>query len=394
MKNYKTIGIILFVLFLLIVLINLSSERQISWDKNFSTAEKSPYGLFVFNKESKTLFKNKIKSIEKSPYAFYEKKENLKPHNILIIESELDALSWKKILNQVSKGSDAMILAEEFPQELQDTLEIEHRDFNYGEESNIYLTDEKVPYDSLVIDKDQAHGIFSKINLDKTEILGEEFYETSEDFDVGSAANFIKVKFGKGHFYLHSEPLIVTNYHILKKQNQNYIQDVFSLLPDRETYWFHNAYREKSSSWFPFLDFILSKPSLRNAWYIFVFSVLLFIIFNAKRRQRIVPIIEPLKNKSVEFIRTIGNLYMQEGDFHDMMAKKSQYFLSRVRTELLIDTQNLDEEFEKKLQLKTGKSPEKINEAVVLIKKSLNPSAQVINEDLIKLNKALNEILK
>ena len=40
--------------------------------------------------------------------------------------------------------------------------------------------------------------------------------------------------------------------------------------------------------------------------------------------------------------------------------------------------------FEKKLQLKTGKSPEKINEAVILIKKSLNPSAQVINEDLIK----------
>jgi hypothetical protein len=37
----------------------------------------------------------------------------------------------------------------------------------------------------------------------------------------------------------------------------------------------------------------------------------------------------------------------------------------------LIDTQNLDEEFEKKLHLKTGKSPEKIKEAVVLIKKSL-----------------------
>ena len=85
---------------------------------------------------------------------------------------------------------------------------------------------------------------------------------------------------------------------------------------------------------------------------------------------------------------------MQEGDFQEKKKKKSQYFLSRVRTELLIDTQNLDEEFEKKLQLKTGKSPEKINEAVVLIKKSLNPSAQVINEDLIKLNKALNEILK
>ena len=77
-----------------------------------------------------------------------------------------------------------------------------------------------------------------------------------------------------------------------------------------------------------------------------------------------------------------------------MMAKKSQYFLSKVRTELLIDTQVLDEEFEKKLHLKTGKSPEMIKEAVVLIKKSLNPSSQVINEDLMTLNKVLNEILK
>lgn len=394
MKSYKTIGIILFAVFLFGLLINLSRERQVRWDKNFSTEEKSPYGLYVFSKEAQSLFKNKLKNIETSPYHFYAKNPNNKPHNILIIESDLDDFSWRKILEQVSKGSDAMVLAEEFPQVLQDSLEIEHRPFNYGETSNIYLTDNKVVLDSLVIDKDQAHGVFSKINLDKTEILGEEYYETSEDFAVSSAANFIKVKYGKGYFYLHSEPLIVTNYHLLKKENQNYIQDVFSFLPERETYWFHNAYRENSSSWFPILDFILSKPGLRNAWYIFVFSVLLFIIFNAKRKQRIIPIIEPLKNKSVEFIRTIGNLYMQEGDFHDMMAKKSQYFLSRVRTELLIDTQHLDEEFEKKLQLKTGKSPEKISEAVILIKKSLNPSAQVINDDLITLNKVLNEILK
>ena len=394
MKSYKTIGIILIVLLLLGLLINLSSEREVRWDKNFSTEEKSPYGLYVFSKEAPSLFKNKLKNVETSPYNFYDKNTKIKPHNILVVECELDDLSWKKILEQVSKGSDAMVFAEEFPQMLQNSLEIEHRPFNYGETSNIYLTDEKTAYDSLVVDKDQSHGIFSKINLDKTEILGEEYYETSEDFAVSSAANFIKVKFGKGHFYLHSEPLIITNYYILKKENQNYIQDVFSFLPERQTYWFHSAYGENSSSWFPLLDFILSRPGLRNAWYIFVFSILLFIIFNAKRKQRIVPIIEPLKNKSVEFIRTIGNLYMQEGDFHDMMAKKSQYFLSKIRTELLIDTQNLDEEFEKKLQLKTGKSPEIIKKAVILIKKSLNPSSQVIKDDLITLNKTLNEILK
>ena len=62
-----------------------------------------------FNKKNlKTLFsKNKIESIEKSP--FFEKKENLKPHNILIIESRLDALSWKKSSIRFPKVPDAMI---------------------------------------------------------------------------------------------------------------------------------------------------------------------------------------------------------------------------------------------------------------------------------------------
>lgn len=121
---------------------------------------------------------------------------------------------------------------------------------------------------------------------------------------------------------------------------------------------------------------------------------MLFVIFNAKRKQRIVPVIEPLKNKSVEFVKSIGNLYLQEGDFHDMMAKKAQFFLNKVRMDLLIDTQNLDGDFSHKLHLKTGKSLEEINEAVILIKKGQDPYASVMKEDLIRMNQLLDQILK
>ena len=76
---------------------------------------------------------------------------------------------------------------------------------------------------------------------------------------------------------------------------------------------------------------------------------LILLSFNAKRKQRIVPVEEPLRNTSLDFVKSIGNLYLQEGDFHDMMAKKAQYFLNKVRMDLLIDTQNLDEEFTKKI---------------------------------------------
>ncbi|HJY13991.1 MAG TPA: hypothetical protein VJ304_14455, partial [Flavobacterium sp.] len=142
-----------------------------------------------------------------------------------------------------------------------------------------------------------------------------------------------------------------------------------------------------------FMRFILGNPALKYAWWLLLGGLILFIFFNAKRKQRIVPVIEPLKNTSVDFVKSIGNLYLQEGDFHDMMAKKAQYFLNKVRLDLLIDTQNLDEEFAKKLQLKTGKNIEAINEAVSLIKKAQDPYSSVMKEDLVRMNKLLDDIL-
>ena len=62
--------------------------------------------------------------------------------------------------------------------------------------------------------------------------------------------------------------------------------------------------------------------------------------------------------------------------------------------DLLIDTQNLDEEFAKKLHLKTGKPMEMISEAIVLIKKAQDPYASVMKEDLARMNKVLDEIVK
>src|SRR5699024_17193 len=128
--------------------------------------------------------------------------------------------------------------------------------------------------------------------------------------------------------------------------------------------------------------------------WLFLGGLVLFVFFNAKRKQRIVPVIEPLKNTSVDFVKSIGNLYLQEGDFHDMMAKKARYFLNKVRLDLLTDTQNLDEDFIKKLHLKTGKPMEIISEAVLLIRKAQDPYAAVMKEDLIRMNTLLDDILR
>ena len=140
------------------------------------------------------------------------------------------------------------------------------------------------------------------------------------------------------------------------------------------------------------MSYWLSQPALKWAWYLALLGMLIFMIFNAKRRQRVVPIITPLPNTTLDFTKTIGNLYYQEGDHQNIVDKKIIYFLEKIRNEYLIDTTVLDDNFVKKLHQKTGKNLDDIEKVVRLInyqRKSYNLS---IEEDLIEINNAIEKI--
>ncbi|WP_042720052.1 hypothetical protein [Flavobacterium sp. B17] len=381
-KTFKIYAVIFIVVMIILALFEVNKTESTDWRKNFDINQKSPFGLFVFNKEINTLFKNKVKKIEQTPYDYYQVEK--KTHNILIIEEEIDKQSWNKILNEVSKGSDAMLIVSEMPKDISDSIGFYDSQISFEDENVLKLMDKTYQNDFIHLDKFPSGRGFTFIKKG-VEILGKTVEKNNSD-----QANFIKITFGKGNIYVHCEPLFITNYYLLKRGNVKYAQDVFSYLKDQETIWFVESDAKVSQF---FLRFILSHPALKYAWWVLLGGLVLFIFFNAKRKQRIVPIIEPLKNTSVDFVKSIGNLYLQEGDFHDMMAKKAQYFLNKVRMDLLIDTQNLDEEFAKKLHLKTGKPVEMIGEAVNLIKKAQDPYAQVMKEDLAKMNKLLDEII-
>lgn len=368
----------------ILALFEVNKKEVVDWRKNFDVNEKSPFGLFVFNQEVRQLFKNNLTKVDVTAYNYYSQNKK-KSHNIVVIENDIDIQSWKKILEEVSKGSDAMLIMSKMPKEISDSIGFYDSQISFEDQNFLKLTDRKYKNDFIKLDKFPSGRGFSYIKPG-VQVLGKTVENENTD-----QVNFIKTKFGKGNIYVHSEPLFLTNYYLLQSGNTRYAQDVFSYLDNKETLWFVEANTKESRF---FMRFILGNPALKYAWWIFLGGLVLFIFFNAKRKQRIVPIVEPLKNTSVDFVKSIGNLYLQEGDFHDMMAKKAQYFLNKIRLDLLIDTQNLDEEFAKKLQLKTGKSIETINEAVVLIKKAQNPYASVMKEDLVRMNTLLDDIIK
>ncbi|AQX12183.1 hypothetical protein BAX94_16105 [Elizabethkingia meningoseptica] len=386
-KTLKLYLIIFAVVVGLLAVLQVNKKPLVDWRKTYSVVDKKPFGLYVFNQEANQLFNKKLKRVGESPYRYYSKDSLPKQHNILIIERELDRQSWIKILKQAERGNDVMVIAENFPYDLRDTLKITTRLLSSDTLNRLTFTD-KNRKGIMELNRLPNGNVIPRIDIKTTEILGTNRLKEHKD----TFANFIKIKIGKGNIYVHTEPLVLTNYYLLKKDNEQYVEDLFSYLPkERETLWFLEAKNLQSIS--P-LRFILKNPPLRYAWYTFITGFFIFIIFHAKRKQRIIPVIKPLENTSVEFVRSIGNLYLNEGNVKDMMQKKATYFLNKVRADLLIDTTQLDDVFINRLQLKTGKPRELIEQAVVLIQRSSSASANLSELDLIKLNEILDKIYK
>src|SRR5690606_34288153 len=139
---------------------------------------------------------------------------------------------------------------------------------------------------------------------------------------------FIATKFGKGTIYLNTTPILLTNYYLLNKDNDfsGFAESFASVIKKKNVVWFDVNYssneREKNQSIFRVL---FKNKSLRFAWYTLIASLLLFVIFYGKRKQRIIPIIEPVKNTTVEYVETVGNLYFQENDITQLLQKQIQF---------------------------------------------------------------------
>jgi hypothetical protein len=165
--------------------------------------------------------------------------------------------------------------------------------------------------------------------------------------------DFIRFKVGKGHISLHSAPLVLSNYFLLQQNNKDYLQSLWNTLPSDigTIYW--NDYFKRSAEASD-LGVLLKYPATRWAFILALFALLVYILFESKRRQRIIPEIKPLENSSASFVETVGRLYYHEADHTNLGEKMIQHFLEWVRTYYFINTNKLDQRFAEQLTVKSG----------------------------------------
>lgn len=374
-----------------------TQPKPINWTPTYSVTDKIPFGLYVFDHEIDQLLKGrKLTRHNVTPYEYLE---SLYDYDSLVNDykvkgcifninqySNLDSESVKEICYFVSHGNSAFLSARILPDELLDSLHVEmDADFKYSDSIFNWVANPRLGSNKYNILEGVGNNYFAKIDSTNTTVLG---YQSGDSTRV----NFIKVQYKNGEVFLHTQPTAFTNFHLLKKDHYQYAEKVLSYVPQGNVFWFRKQQDGEVISDSP-LRYITSQPALKWAWYLFLLGMLVFILFNAKRKQRVVPIISPLGNTTIDFTKSIGNLYFQEGDHDNIINKKIIYFLEKIRNEYLIDTTKLDDEFVKKLHLKSGKELHDIKQAVFLINTHRRSPHNSVAEDLIQINNAIEKIL-
>jgi len=390
-KEYRNFIIIFSALFILYIIAEINKPKPIDWTISISRNDKNPYGGYVIYNQLKDIFP--AASIQSFRTSVYTKVDSLQEINTayFIISPTLrpTTAATNKMKNYVSRGNYIIASANEFYTPFLDSLGVESAvpfSFAPNDSTSINFVNpalkENENYTFLQGTIDQY---FSKINNTKAIILS---------INNHNKPVFLKIPYGQGAFFIHAVPLCFSNYFLLFRNNASYTAKALSFIPKNITkiYWdeFYKSQQQGAST--PF-SFFLSDEYLRWALRLALAGMVLYIFFEMKRRQRIIPVIAPLKNSTLDFVKTVAGVFYDEKDNKSIIDQKVNYFLEFVRSRFNLSTQTLDEDFAEQLHKKSGVSREEVSELVNLLV-LITQEPEITDELLLESDKRIDKFYK
>lgn len=404
MSTFLRYSLILVWLAALVSCGNSSGVKLPDMSRSYSKRSKKPFGTFVAHQMLKEKYKlSGVESMTKSFYKSWVNRPNGKRSLYVIISKKvlLSQDDLEAMLQYVNNGNQLFISAEYIDQALLDTLniEVEYYSINNLLQSQLastgpmrYSTVELA--DSSLLGKNKYgfffypfDGNFEKTDSSSAVILG---------INDSSNPDYISVVHGKGRIFFHLHPQAFSNYFLLSRNNKEYFEKVFSYMaPVRYSVYWDDYYRlgnEPNEDFSSFAVF-MKYPMLKWALLIAISLMLLYIAFGSKRKQRPVPVKEKNTNASVSFAETIGRLYLQKKDNHNIAHKMITYFMEHIRTHYYLNTSQLNAEFFSSLAKKSGVNEPEVKSFFQTISQ-LQEAAEISDQQLLELNNRMQIFLK
>ncbi len=377
-KNIKYL-IPLIITLIILTIIKIVEPEEVDWTKSFAKKDKIPYGGYIIYDIVPNLFPDNEVVLKELPIYNILKDNYYYGTNYIFINTYFspDRLDAEYLLGYVSDGNNVFISAFGIYGDLADSLKIKTFDEFFSQDSvNINFSLPEVKSEKgYSYFRGNFENYFSEFDTTLVQVLGK-----NENGNV----NYLRIKYGKGNFFLNTVPLAFTNYHLLNSDNNEYVYKALSHLPVQKTFW-DDYYKDGNKYTASTLQYIMSQQSLKWAYFIILVSVVLFIFFYGRRKQRIIPVIPPLTNTTVEFVETVGNLYYQQKDYKNIAEKKISFFLDHIRNKYFVKTSSFDEETIQKIADKSSLSTGKIKSILREIEK-INHSQKITEEDLVNIN--------
>lgn len=327
--------------------------ETINWSPDFRRVSTEPHGQFLLHAWLGVLFPEEpVAEIDATPYEVLLEGAPADPVYLFVNDAiEMGEPSVDALLDLAAGGAQVFIATAEWPAYLADSLGIE-----FGLPAVQFprptLQPDTVQFTLLTRGADgsypmlRAHAgsTFRAFDSTSTQVLGR--YE--------GTPNFLRVSVGDGAIYAHVAPYAFSNY-ALAEGFEPYAFAALSHLQARPVLWdeYYKTGRVVSAS--P-MRYVLSQPALRWAYGLAVLGVVLFLSVRSRRRQRAIPVVEPPKNASRDFVETVGRLTFNQGDHAELAERQRRQFFAQVRRTLNLDVPGdpFDAAFLRRLAARAG----------------------------------------
>lgn len=456
MKRSRNFLFAMLVLFVLFCLLQVNLPKKFVWSPTFSHVDKQPFGCFVFDSVLTQSLPNGYHVTKKTFFQLDQEHAKEKISVLMVVDQQdLKQLDVKYLCNIARRGGKVMVVASSsfddgrnadtvVVDELERTFKVRIEDGTYfslrgilsGLKAHdndmydtIYWNNRETMYaaqsyrmfynmvgGTLFVDSvpkvkrlaytlstagyDYKHdslyvGDFTSFD---TIVDEKERIERIDTFAIKKVPTAVSVPYGKGEVIFVSSPLLFTNYGMLEGNTSVYIFRLMSYLADlpvyrTEAYVKTDAMLVAEQS--PFREFI-KRPPLRWALYLALLGVVLFMIFTARRRQRVIPIMSKPANRSLEFIQLIGTLYYQRKDHVDLVRKKFKLFAEELRKTAGVDISDVNTDDREYLLLaeKTGMNSDRLKKVIRQIRLVLHSEGNISVEEMRSLIDAMDTIVR
>lgn len=394
----------------------------VSWAETYEYDGKKPHDLYALY-ELLSARPEGVKMVEDSLAVLGEATQR---SNYVFVGSYAyySEKSVTQLLDFVERGNTAFIAAYQLPEDLGYHL--------FGDACfNDYYLDQNDKFPTLYLDTvplvlgtdtftqyhfwDYLPYARATYYMDGSLLCDDAFDNEIKGFVAYDNINYVRLHWGEGDFYFHTNPVFLTNYYLADSLRHDYAEATLAALGPGPVYWDEhsrvspsvtrkrNNQRNQQNqqaygggrsllSGNEALSYIQQQPPLALAWYTLLFTALLFLFLRGRRRQRIIPVITRRENSSKRYVDTMSRLVLQ-GENHGALARQElnslRFYLNERYGVRWKDGTPPPENLAELL----GISPEVASRAVVEIR-LVQKKAYLDEADLMRFHRAIEPIFQ